>query len=137
MTEEWLKRRFPRLAEDGFRVTSDATTVYNCVGWAVEDDRNWWSPEDFELYYWPEGAPRDWSVEAWTAAFTVVGFEPCDGAELEPEYVRSPSVAGRGTRSTRRASFRLAAGPASWAKAWTSSTSSTPSRATRTVRSYA
>jgi len=88
VTEDWLKRRFPRLADDDFRVTSRATTVYNCVGWAAEDDRNWWSPEDFELYYWPEGAPRDWSVDAWAAAFATVGFEPCDGAELEPEYVR-------------------------------------------------
>lgn len=88
MSEDWLKLRFPRLVEDDFRVTSEATTVYNCVGWAVEDDRNWWSPEDFELYYWPEGAPRDWSVDAWTAAFAAVGFEPCGGTELEPNYVR-------------------------------------------------
>lgn len=65
-----------------------------CVGWAAEDDRNWWSPEDFDLYYWPEGVPRDWSVEAWAAAFASIGFEPCDDATLEPEYARI-SIYGR------------------------------------------
>lgn len=88
MSEEWLKRRFPGLARDGFRVTSSETTVYNCVGWAAEDNRNWWSPEDFELYYWPEGAPRDWSVQAWAAAFATVGFAACDGEEVEEGFVR-------------------------------------------------
>lgn len=87
MIEDWLKRRFPRLATDGFRVTSPPTTVYNCVGWVAEDNGNWWSPEDFELYYWPEGVPRDWSVEAWAAAFATIGFQPCDEAGLEPDCV--------------------------------------------------
>jgi hypothetical protein len=74
LSEEWLSRRFPRLGTTQFRVTSPRTSTYNCAGWAAGDDQRWWSHEEFELYYWPEGAPREGTVEAWTAAFATLGF---------------------------------------------------------------
>jgi hypothetical protein len=95
--EDWFQRRFPRLKTDGFRITSPRTTAYNCVGWAAEDNENWWSPEDFGLYYWPAGVSRDGSVDAWAAAFASLGFESCGDAELEPDYVRIAIYAHGGT----------------------------------------
>lgn len=97
MSEDWLPRRFPRLGTSEFHVTSPITTQYNCVGWAAGDDQRWWSHGDFESYYWPEGAPREGTVEAWAAAFATLGFERCEDARSEPGYVRVAIYGREGT----------------------------------------
>ena len=39
-----------------------------------------------ELAFWPPGAPREESVEAFTRMYELLGFAECETAELEPEY---------------------------------------------------
>jgi len=34
--------QFPRLTAARYRVTSPATTDYNCVAWAAGDTEHWW-----------------------------------------------------------------------------------------------
>lgn len=86
--EEDLKRRFPRLASTRFEVTSDDTPKYNCLAWVLGDQENWISPtlfdEDLGLYPWPEGVPRENTVDAWMLALESYGFTRCEDASLEP-----------------------------------------------------
>lgn len=95
MTEAWLLNRYPGLRETPFRLTSPATRTYNCLGWAAEDDTRWWSADDFPLYFWPDGVPRENTVEGWAAALASVGYERCDDTLLEPGYTRV-AIYGRG-----------------------------------------
>lgn len=88
MTDDLLMQRHPRLRNGAFKRTSPATPAYNCVAWAAEDELRWWSATDFELYYWPEGVPRQNTVDAWTAALATLGYEPCAGADPEPGVTR-------------------------------------------------
>lgn len=83
MTEEVLVARHPGLRRGEFRLTSPATRSYNCIAWAAEDDSRWWATTEFELYYWPTGAPRENTVEGWAAALASVGYERC--AEVIPD----------------------------------------------------
>lgn len=87
--EEDLKRRFPRLATTQFEITSEDTPYYNCLAWVLGDKERWISPvlfdEDLGLYPWPEGVPRENTVEAWTLALKAFGFALCDDDSLEPE----------------------------------------------------
>lgn len=64
-------------------VTSPATTEYNCIAWAAgETDRFWW-PDLMGVAYWPEGVPRQESLEAFVQAYRTLGYEPCDSAAVE------------------------------------------------------
>jgi hypothetical protein len=66
-------------------ITSPSTPDYNCIAWAAHDIERWWEPDPFELYYWPEDAPRSISLEAFVAAFSTKGFSPCDSDHVEPD----------------------------------------------------
>lgn len=75
---------FPRLAADGYELTSDPTEDQNCIGHAVDRPGEWWDPAEDQL--WPDGVPRDYSVEALVAVFATMGYALCDSASLEMGY---------------------------------------------------
>jgi len=79
--EEW----FPNLAQTEYEITSPRTYDYNCIAWALEEDDRWWSPTS-EDYYWPEGAPTEWSLTAVVQTFGMAGDEPCQNADFEPGF---------------------------------------------------
>lgn len=81
---EHIDGAFPRLASDGYSETSPADLLYNCVGWAAGDTSRWWWPD--EASYWPEGARREWSLDAFVAAFATLGYEPCESDGLESGF---------------------------------------------------
>ena len=78
-----IKQRLPGLEASEYQVTSDATSEYNCVAWAVGEDDRWWSHEVHDEYFWPDRAPRSESVESYQAMFALYGFAECDNGDLE------------------------------------------------------
>jgi hypothetical protein len=84
----WDDRKFPNLIDGTYAVTSCATTQYNCIAWAAGEILRWWDPVDQatvydRIVYWPPNAPPFFTVEAVTLAFASIGYESCDGGELE------------------------------------------------------
>lgn len=82
-TSDDLQFLFPGLSTTGFDITSPIDSVYNCIAWAAGDQRKWWEPDPMRLYYWPEGAPREYTVPAWQKAFEVCGFVVCETEVFE------------------------------------------------------
>jgi len=82
-TRNWLKSLFPYLG-DAFVVTSPRTEDYNCIGWAAEDQEHSWWPSDNQ--YWPAQVTRVATVDAFFQAFSLLGYEACPDAALEPDY---------------------------------------------------
>ena len=84
--EEKFYEDFPRLkGNKKFRPTSLATPVYNCIAYAAgENTRPWW-PYPFPLrpYYWPNGCPREETVDAFITAFKTLGYEVCADGSFE------------------------------------------------------
>ena len=79
-----LERLFPRLRDATYRITSPAQADYNCIAWATGDDSfRWWEPDPFGQYYWPEGVPREYTVEIYAEVFQKLGFEVCQDATFE------------------------------------------------------
>lgn len=81
-----IERWFPLLDANNYSFTSCATDDYNCAAWAARDNTtNWWpiSPDILPEYYWPEGALRDESLDAFVDGYSRIGFEVCDNADLE------------------------------------------------------
>ena len=70
----------PRSCVDGL---SPADNSYNCIAWAVSLTTDWWEPDPFFQYYWPETAPRDYTLDAYIAAFQSRGFGVCNDGSLE------------------------------------------------------
>jgi hypothetical protein len=83
---EHLERHFPGLRESDYRVTSPRSLDYNCAAWAAGDDSRWWEPGPLGLYYWPEGATREFTIDCYVEAFACLGYERCEGAESEPGF---------------------------------------------------
>ena len=82
---------FPLLATAGYTEKSPTTPKYNCIAWAAGEDHRWWSP--MIGYYWPPGAARANSIDAYVAAFGTVGYVPCGDDERfaplhEADHVR-------------------------------------------------
>lgn len=44
----------------------------------------WWDPAEDQI--WPDGVPRDYSVEAIVSVFATLEYALCDSADLEPGY---------------------------------------------------
>lgn len=77
------RENFPRLTEFNHRITSPATQDYNCIAWSVENTERWWQPG----VYWPIRAdPDDYGLGILVEAFRSLGFEECEGANLEEGY---------------------------------------------------
>jgi hypothetical protein len=69
----------PRSCVDGL---SPATRSYNCIAWAASVTTARWEPDPFFQYFWPDEAPRQYTLEAFIAAFQSRGFEVCgDGSQ--------------------------------------------------------
>lgn len=84
-TEPGFPQKFPNLKPEAcFNGVSPETDSYNCVAWGASDAKNWWEPDDEMQYYWPDNAPRNYTVDAYVAALRVRGFEVCQDASLEP-----------------------------------------------------
>ncbi|MBD2357158.1 hypothetical protein H6G41_21460 [Tolypothrix sp. FACHB-123] len=84
--KSWIERDYPNLITHGYNITSPDTPDYNCVGWAAEDDQNWWWPDIQNLHYWPPGVPREETIEAFKQAFRTLGYEVCENDVLEEGF---------------------------------------------------
>jgi len=75
---EAIEDRFPKLADDGYRQTSPATDVYNCVAWTVRRTNSWLSPEPVDGYEWPRDVLGDGtSLGDYQRFFELAGFSMC------------------------------------------------------------
>jgi hypothetical protein len=78
---------FPRLIPANHRITSPATSDYNCVAWAAEDTEHWWQPGTYWL-------PKDWpqddaSMAALEQLFAAMGYVDCSmDAREEPDFAK-------------------------------------------------
>jgi hypothetical protein len=80
-----LEAVFPNLLLRGYKVTSAPSEAPNCVGWALHDVNNFWTPHAGKLggYYWPPGFPKDETVETLVRVFELYGYRRCESADLE------------------------------------------------------
>ena len=81
----------PALEHDGhFHISSEATTEYNCIAWAMGFNDRWVDhiPGDGKNLkkWWPEGVPRDFHPDCLIKAFEAVGFECCSDDSTEEGY---------------------------------------------------
>src|SRR6266568_3397107 len=83
MAGSWHQREFPHLNAGNCEITSPATKAYNCLAWAVGNNRQWWDPNG--LYYWPRNVPREVSIDAFARVYEELGFTICLSGELEPD----------------------------------------------------
>lgn len=88
--EESLKNIFPHLNSTNFFVTSRPDTNYNCVAWAIglgpEDKQVWWPGSEKDGYIWPDGVPRELSIENFVLAFETLSYVVCSNGMLEEGY---------------------------------------------------
>lgn len=71
---------FPNLAR-GFSRTSLPTIDYNCLGWALGDDKNWWEPDKDGWLHWPATLKRTYDIASYISACRLHNYQQCaDGA---------------------------------------------------------
>lgn len=77
---------FPSLNVFGYEIISPSTVEYNCIAWAAGEDKRWWWPDSFYQYFWPEGIPREETVDAFVRAFESIGFSVCQDETYEDGF---------------------------------------------------
>jgi hypothetical protein len=111
ITEKQIKQAvqagFPNLKAAKFKVTSCPDTKYNCIAWAAGDTKNFWWPTGG---YWPDGVPRELTLDAFTRAFATQGYTPCDDVRYEEGFEKIAIYAedGKPTHAARQI------GPQKW-----------------------
>lgn len=83
-----IENIFPKLKNSNYQITSPATILYNCIAWAFEDDSNWWWPDKYNQYYWPDNIQREETIEAFLDAFQSIGFIKCDDPGFEEGSIK-------------------------------------------------
>lgn len=78
-----MDEHFPNLSAEGFTPTSPESVDYNCVAWAAGDVTRWWWPDAMDLSYWPDGVPRQATVEAFQQAFSLLGYIVAENSALD------------------------------------------------------
>jgi hypothetical protein len=83
MSGSWSPAEFPNLTDSTCKVTSPPARRYNCIAWAAGDDtQNWW-PDPYNIGYWPQGVPREESIQAFMLAYESLGYKLCYGDHFE------------------------------------------------------
>jgi hypothetical protein len=77
---------FESLDPINYQPTSPATPTYNCIAWAAGDNSRFWWPWPTDVYYWPEDAPLEATLNAFIKAFSTLGYEICETGDLEVGY---------------------------------------------------
>ena len=80
----WIDDSFPRLASEGYQITSEPNAEYNCIAYAAGETGRWWTYLD--SYYWPESARRGALVQSLIQAFSELDYELCPNSHEEPGY---------------------------------------------------
>jgi len=93
---------WPHLGQE-CRETSPATTDYNCIAWAAGDTKRWWWPNPALTYYWPVGAPRTLTLDAFARAYSALGYEPCANSNLEADFEKVAIYVDSADRPTHAA----------------------------------
>lgn len=83
--DSFLRSYCPHISPNEYEITSPATSDYNCIAWAAEEDDSWWDPTDLDEY-WPDGVPRELTLEAFILAYQTLGYFPCNNSELEEGF---------------------------------------------------
>lgn len=94
-----LEDLFPGLRGSGYLVKSPQDDTYNCIAWAAgatNTSRWWWPFGDPQKTYWPEGVPREETVEAFRRLFEALGYIVCGHADVEPGYEKIALFADAG-----------------------------------------
>jgi hypothetical protein len=97
-----IELAFPSLVNSGYRITSRATSEYNCIAWAAGECDRWWWPDS--EYYWPENVPHSISLDAFIAAYATLGYTPTTEIVHEPgvEKIAIYTRDGKPTHASRQ-----------------------------------
>jgi hypothetical protein len=107
MVEPSLEDVFPGLQGQPYQIASPRDPRYNCIAFAVGDNRNWWWPDLTEEDTWPAGVARVATVEAFRDAFATLGYMVCDHAQLEPGFEKMVGRLGQELKAPIRSSALL------------------------------
>lgn len=91
----------PHFCEDDL---SSATRSYNCLAWAASITNARWEPDPLLQYHWPDGVPREYTLDAYIAAFRTKGFEVCTDGSVEAgmEKIAIYSIRGEPQHAARQ-----------------------------------
>jgi hypothetical protein len=83
LTPEEIQRSWPQLKPANHKVTSRATRRYNCIAFALGDERTWWEADEGfgGGIHWPDGVPD--TLDGWVQIFTREQFEPTADRNVE------------------------------------------------------
>lgn len=84
MAESDIREAFPKISQEGYRITSEETADYNCFAWALGDKSQWWSPTEEKGYVWRMDVPRDLTVKTFCELYKHEGgYVLADHADME------------------------------------------------------
>ena len=108
-SKEQLQKTFPGLVTSPYKVTSPFDPKYNCIAWAAEDNQHWWEPDPMGVCYWPDAAPRSYSLPSYEKAFATLGFYPSADETNEDGFTKIALFANQAqpTHASRQISHSL------------------------------
>jgi hypothetical protein len=91
MTSAAIETAFPGLAGSPWSVTSPIAREYNCIAWAAGRDDVWMWPDSGGFSDWPDGVPREETIEAFVELFERLGYAITTSADME-EHIEKVAI---------------------------------------------
>jgi hypothetical protein len=86
-TPEELQRKWPKLVPGTYTHKSQATARYNCLAFALGDEKHWVQGGlHGGRYWWPENVPKEWSLGSLRQIFINRGYETVSSRDNEAGF---------------------------------------------------
>jgi len=98
-----LEVLFPGLDQNNYRVSSSRDVQYNCIAFAAGVIDEWWWPDSQNQCAWPDGVPRQETIEAFVQAYATLGYRECRSIKREKDFEKVALFAkdGKPTHAAR------------------------------------
>jgi hypothetical protein len=83
-----LQNSFPRTVLEPVEKKSEASTLYNCIGWAYDEPKKLWPNLNIHGYDWPTDVPNTPELDSFKKLFRKKKYVECGNGELEPGYLK-------------------------------------------------
>jgi hypothetical protein len=117
MFDRRLERKFPKIKDAGYRVTSAETEDYNCIAWTIGRDDIWLWPIPKQIP-WPIDIKRDEKLSTFIDFYQMFGYDISENEELESGYEKiaiymnpETEIVTHGARQTELGKWSSKLGP--------------------------
>ena len=84
-----VKKNFPNISDEGYKLTSKKDNSYNCIAWTLGINDLWIWPDRTDGSYWPDDIKKENNQESFIELFSLYDYKICKNDKLEKGFKKA------------------------------------------------